>query len=174
MTTNQSFMAIFPDLEPAADAIDQLRALGVPDEQMNVISGVPVTEAMLGRPRQWTNVSRLALGGALAGFAIGAFLAFGTPNLYPVQVGRQAFVPMPPSIVVIFELTMLGLLLSTFLGVFLDSYFPSYRPMHYVPEISDGKIGVFFSCPQENSEKITKAMTLLGAEKVEAAEAQQL
>jgi hypothetical protein len=69
---------------------------------------------------------------------------------------------------------MLGLLLSTFLGVFLDSYFPSYRPMHYVPEISDGKIGVFFSCPQENSEKITKAMTLLGAEKVEAAEAQQL
>jgi hypothetical protein len=167
-------MAIFPDLEPAADAIDQLRTLGVPDEQMNVISGVPVTEAMLGRPRQWTNVSRLALGGALAGFAIGAFLAFGTPNLYPVQVGRQAFVPMPPSIVVIFELTMLGLLLSTFLGVFLDSYFPSYRPMHYVPEISDGKIGVFFSCPQENSEKITKAMTLLGAEKVEAAEAQQL
>ncbi len=174
MTTNLSFMAIFPDLEPAADAIDQLRSLGVPDEQMNVISGIPVTEAMLGRPRQWTNVSRLALGGALAGFAIGAFLAFGAPLLYPVQVGRQAFVPGPPSIVVIFELTMLGLLLSTFLGVFLDSYFPSYRPMHYVPEISDGKIGVFFSCEQENSEKITKAMTALGAEKVEAAEAQPL
>jgi hypothetical protein len=46
--------------------------------------------------------------------------------------------------------------------------------MHYVPEISDGKIGVFFSCAQENSEKITKAMTALGAEKVEAAEAQPL
>jgi hypothetical protein len=174
MTTNVSLLAVFPDLGPAADAIDQLRTLGIPDEQMNVISGVPVTEAMLGRPRQWTNVPRLALGGALAGFAIGAFLAFGTPNLYPVQVGRQAFVPMPPSIVVLFELTMLGLLLSTFLGVFLDSYFPSYRPMHYVPEISDGKIGVFFSCAQENSEKITKAMTALGAEKVEAAEAQPL
>ena len=174
MTTNVSLLAVFPDLEPAADAIEQLRGLGVPDDQMNVISGVPVTEAMLGRPRQWTNVPRLALGGALAGLAIGAFLAFATPTQYPIQVGRQAFIPGPPSVVILFEMTMLGLLLSTFLGVFLDSYFPSYRPMHYVPEISDGKIGVFFSCPQENSEKITKAMTALGAEKVEAAEAQPL
>ena len=174
MTTNVSLMAIFPDLEPAADAIEQLRGLGVADDQMNVISGVPVTEAMLGRPRQWTNVPRLALGGAVAGFFIGAFLAFGTPSAYPIQVGRQAFIPGPPSVVILFEMTMLGLLLSTFLGVFLDSYFPSYRPMHYVPEISDGKIGVFFSCSQEDSEKITEAMTALGAEKVEAAEAQPL
>jgi hypothetical protein len=174
MATNVSLMAIFPDLEPAADAIEQLRTLGIADDQMNVISGVPVTEAMLGRPRQWTNVPRLALGGAVAGFFVGALLAFGTPSAYPIQVGRQAVIPVPPSIVVIFEMTMLGLLLATFLGVFLDSYFPSYRPMHYVPEISNGKIGVFFSCSQEDSEKITRAMTALGAEKVEAAEAQSL
>lgn len=174
MADTVSLLAVFPDLEPAADAIDQLRHLGIPDDQMNVISGVPVTEGMLGRPRQATNVPRLALGGALAGFAIGFFLAFGTPNLYPVEVGGQAFVPGPPTVVVLFELTMLGLLLSTFLGVFLDSYFPSYRPMHYVPEISDGKIGVFFNCPPEDSEKITKTMSDLGAEKVEVAEAQQL
>ena len=42
---------------------------------------------------------------------------------------------------------MLFALLSTFLGVFLDSYFPNYRPLEYVPEISDGKIGIFFKCP---------------------------
>ncbi|MBI5296031.1 MAG: DUF3341 domain-containing protein [Chloroflexi bacterium] len=174
VTTNISLLAVFPDLEPAADAIDRLRTLGVPDDQMNVISGTPVTEAMLGRPRQWTNVPRLALGGALAGMIIGLFLAFATPSLYPIQVGRQGIISGPPTVVVVFEMTMLGLLLSTFLGVFLDSYFPSYRPMHYVPEISDGKFAVFFSCPQEDSEKITKAMTALGAEKVEAAEAQPL
>lgn len=174
MADTISLLAVFPDLEPAADAIDQLRLLGVPDDQMNVISGVPVTEGMLGRPHQSTNVPRLALGGALTGFTIGVFLAFGTPNLYPVQVSRQAFVPGPPTVVVLFELTMLGLLLATFLGVFLDSYFPSYRPMHYVPEISDGKIGVFFNCPPEDSEKITKTMNDLGAEKVVVAEAQQL
>ena len=55
-----SLLAVFPDLAPAADAIDKLRALGLSDDQMNVISGIPVTEAMLGRPSQWTNVPRLA------------------------------------------------------------------------------------------------------------------
>ncbi len=174
MADTVSLLAVFPDLEPAADAIEQLRLLGIHDDQMNVISGVPVTEGMLGRPHQPTNVPRLALGGAIAGFTVGSFLAFVSPSLYTIQVGRQAFVPGPPTFVILFELTMLGLLLSTFLGVFLDSYFPSYRPMHYVPEISDGKIGVFFNCLPEESEKITKTMNDLGAEKVEVAEAQQL
>jgi hypothetical protein len=171
-----SLLAVFPDLAPAADAIDQLRALGLSDDHMNVISGVPVTEAMLGRPAQWTNVPRLAAGGATLGFSAGAFLAFVTPYLYPVpiQVGRQAIIPGPPTVVVLFELTMLGMLLSTFLGVFLDSYFPNYRPMEYVKEVSDGKIAVFFICPEESKEKFTKAMTALGAEKVEVAEVEHL
>jgi|JFJP01.1.fsa_nt_gi hypothetical protein len=167
-----SLLAVFPDLGPAADAIEKLRDLGLSDDQMNVISGIPATEAMLGRPNQWTNVPRLAAGGAVLGFFGGAFLTFVSPFLYPVpiQVGTQGIVPGPPTVVVLFELTMLGMLLSTFLGVFLDSYFPNYRPMEYVKEISDGKIAVFFICPGENCEKFTKAMTALGAEKVEAAE----
>ncbi len=173
MADNISLLAVFPDLEPAANAIDKLRSLGLSDGQMNVISGIPVTEAMLGRPRQWTNVPRLALGGAVGGFLVGVFLIF-TPLLYFVPVGGQPVIPGPPSVVVLFELTMLGLLISTFLGVFLDSTFPSYRPMEYVPEISDGKIAVLFQCPQDKEEKFTKAMTALGAVKVEAAEAQQL
>ena len=105
---------------------------------------------------------------------MGIFLAFGTPNLYQLNVGGQPLIPGPPTVVVLFEMTMLGMLLSTFLGVFLDSFFPSYRPMHYVPEVSDGKIAVFFLCPQDTQDKFTQAMTSLGAEKVEAAEAQQL
>jgi hypothetical protein len=171
-----SLLAVFPDLMPAADAIDKLRALGLSDDHMNVISGIPATEAMLGRPSQWTNVPRLAGGGAILGFFGGAFLTFVTPYLYPVpiQVGPQATIPGPPTFVVLFELTMLGMLLSTFLGVFLDSYFPNYRPMEYVKEVSDGKIAVFFICPEVNKEKFTKAMIALGAEKVEVAEVEHL
>ena len=176
MADNISLLAVFLDLAPAADAVDQLRALGVADDHMNVISGVPVTEAMLGRPSQWTNVPRIAGGGAILGFMGAIFLTFIIPYWYPVpiQVGTQAFTPGPPTIVLMFELTMLGMLLSTFLGVFLDSYFPNYRPMKYVKEVSDGKIAIFFTCPKENQERITKAMTALGAEKVEIAEVEQL
>jgi hypothetical protein len=174
MADNITLLAVFPDLEPAADAIDQLRNLGIHDDEMNVISGVPVTEAMLGRPRQETNVPRLAMGGAVVGFFLAVLLAFVTPVLYKVQVGRQYFIPGPPSVVILFELTMLGMLLATFLGVFLDSYFPNYRPMEYVKEVSDGKIAVFIVCSEENKDKITKAMTALGAEQVRIAEAQHL
>lgn len=173
MAEDLTLLAVFPDLEPAADAIEKLRRLGLSDGEMNVISGLPVTEAMLGRPRQWTNVPRLALGGAVGGFLVGAFLVF-TPLLYFVPVGGQPAVPVPPSVVILFELTMLGLLISTFLGVFLDSTFPSYRPMEYVPQISDGKIAVLFRCPAGKRERLTRAMTALGAESVEPAEAQQL
>jgi hypothetical protein len=176
MTDTVDLLAVFPDLEPAADAIDQLRTMGVSNERMNVISGVPLTEPMLGRPAQWTNVPRMAFGGAILGFCAGSFLAFVAPYLYayPISVGGQAFVPGPPSFILLFELTMLTMLLSTFLGVFLDSFFPNYRRLQYVPEISDGKIAVVFTCPKDGQEKFTKAMTSLGAEKVEIAEAVQL
>ena len=169
-------LAVFSDLEPAADAVEQLRALGVHDDCMNVISGVPVTEAMLGRPRQWTNVPRIAMGGAILGFGAGFFLAFISPYLYPypIQVNTHAFVPGPPTVVVLFELTMLGMLLSTFLGVFLESFFPNYRPMKYVPEISDGKIAILVECPHMEEGKITDTLKKLGAESVKPAEAQHL
>lgn len=174
MADKVTMLAVFPDLEPAATAIEQLRTLGVKDEDMNVISGVPVTEPMLGRARQLTNVPRLAMGGAIFGFLAAVFLTFGTPLLYKVQVGGQYFIPGPPTVVILFEVTMLGMLLATFLGVFLDSSFPNYRPMEYVPEISDGKYAIFFACAEDAQEKFTKAMTALGAEKVRVAEAMQL
>lgn len=169
-------LAVFSDLGPAADAIEHLRTLGVHDECMNVISGVPVTEAMLGRPSQWTNVPRIAMGGAIIGLGAGIFLAFLSPYLYPypIRVSTQPFIPGPPTVVVLFELTMLGMLLSTFLGVFLDSYFPNYRPMKYVPEVSDGKICILIECVHVDENKITDALKKLGAESVQPAEAQHL
>ncbi|MBE0670528.1 MAG: DUF3341 domain-containing protein [Anaerolineales bacterium] len=169
-------LAVFPDLEPAANAIEHLRSIGVHDECMNIISGIPVTEAMLGRPSQWTNVPRIAMGGAILGFGAGFFLAFITPYLYPypIKVSSQAFIPGPPTVVVLFELTMLGMLLSTFLGVFLDSFFPNYRPMKYVPEVSDGKIAILVECSHVEEKKVTDALKKMGAESVNPAEAQHL
>jgi hypothetical protein len=174
MAEKLSLLAIFPDIDPAAQAVDELRGLGLEDGDINVISGIPVTEAMLGRPRQWSNVPRLALGGAVGGFLIGAFFAFGTPNLYPIYVGGQPLLPGAPSIVVLFELTMLGMLAATFLGVFLDSRFPSYSPKEYVPQISDGKIAIFFECPAEKEKKCSQRLLALGAESIQPAEAQRL
>ena len=172
--SDTTLLALFEDIDPAADAIEKLHEMGVTDDQINVISGVPVTHKMLGRPHPWTNVSRLALGGAVAGFCFGAFLNYGTPYLYTIPVGGQYITPIPPGMILLFEMTMLFALLATFLGVFLDSYFPNYRPLEYVPEISDGKIGVFFKYPPGEQEKFVDALSTLGAESVRPVEAQQL
>jgi len=172
--TDTTLMALFEDIDPAAEAIDKLHEMGVTDDRINVISGIPFTHKMLGRPHPWTNVSRIALGGAAAGFVVGLFLNFGTPYLYNVSVGGQYITPIPPGLIIVFEMTMLFALLATFLGVFLDSFFPNYRPMEYVPEISDGKIGVFFKVPQDEQAKFTETLNRLGAESVQPTEARQL
>ena len=174
MRDKTMLLALFPDLDPAAQAVEKLRQLGVSDDHVNIISGIPVTEAMMGRPKQPSNVPRLALGGAIGGMLVGALLAFWTPTVYPLNVGGQPIIPGPPSVVVVFEMTMLGMLISTFLGVFLDSRFPSYEPKEYVPEISDGKIAILIECQPEEEKEIEAAMNSLGAESVKHAEAQLL
>ena len=174
MTEKTMLLALFPDIDPAAQAVQKLRDMGVRDDHVNVISGIPVTEAMLGRPKQTSNVPKLSAGGAVAGMLLGCFLAFWAPSSYPLNVGGQAIIPGPPTVVVLFEMTMLGMLVSTFLGVFLDSRFPSYEPKEYVPEISDGKIALLIECLPEEENQIEAEMTRLGAESVKHAEAQTL
>ena len=173
MTEKNLLLAIFEDIDPAAHAVDKLRELGVTDEHVTVISGTPITEAMLGRKPQWSNVTRFALGGAFVGLCIGIFLAYGTPNLYPITVGGR-WIGVPPTIVVMFEMTMLLMLISTFIGVFLDSRFPNYTPTEYVPEISDGRIGLLIECAGELEKSVEAAMKAMGAESVKRAQAEAL
>jgi hypothetical protein len=174
VTEGITLLALFDDIDPAAEAIDKLRELGVEENQINCISGIPVLESMLGRPHQKSNVPRLAAGGAVAGLLVGIFLAYITSNMYPIYVGGQPLAPAGPSIIVLFEMIMLGMLIATFVGVFLDSRFPSYSPKEYIPEISDGAIAVLFTCPERERDTFVNAMTSMGAEKVEPAEAQRL
>lgn len=173
MTEKNLLLAIFEDIDPAAHAVDKLRALGIHDSHVTVISGTPITEAMLGRKPQWSNVTRFAMGGAFVGLCVGIFLAYGTPNLYPITVGGR-WIGVPPTIVVMFELTMLVMLISTFIGVFLDSRFPNYTPTEYVPEISDGRIALLIECPQDEEKNVETAMNELGAESVKRAQAEAL
>ncbi len=174
MAESSTLLAIFPDVEPAADAIEQLHALGIQDEQMDVISGVPLLEHAIGRPNLHTNVPRLALMGAGLGLILGLFLAFGTPYLFTLHVGGQPVFPIPPGIIIVFEMSMLGVMGMAFLGVIVENLFPVYKPLKYDHDVSDGKIAVLFDCPTDDTDKFVKAMQEHGAETVEPAEERQL
>ena len=169
-----TLLAMFKDIEPASEGVEKLHELGLNDDQMNVISGIPVKHTILGRPSAITYVSRIGMFGALLGMALGIFLIYGIPYLYPLLVGGQPIFPIPQGIIITFEMIMLGLMGFSFLGMFIDSGFPSYTPKEYVSEISDGKIAILFSCPTSDQEKFVDALTKLGAETVSPAEARQL
>ena len=174
MSDTLTLLALFDDIDPAADAIEKLRELDIPDEQMDVISGIPISSQILGRPKAKTNVPRIGVAGVILGGLAGIFFIYGIPYLYPLHVGGQPLFPIPPGIIIVFELTMLGLMGFSFLGVFFESRFPSYEPMDYVPEVSDGKIAVFLKCPKDRQDELEQALLDVGAEKVEAREAQKL
>jgi hypothetical protein len=159
-------MALFKEeqLDHAAESISRLRTLGIPDKDISVISGIPFSEKILDRPMSWTNVGRIGLAGAVTGFIVGLLLNFGTPFLYPLRVSNMPTIfPIPTSIVVTFELTMLGLLLSTFLGVFVETISPSFGPKGYHPSVSDGYIAVLFSGPMDLDQQFHTTFEELGA-----------
>jgi hypothetical protein len=169
-----TLLAMFEDLEPASEGVEKLQQLGVNDDDMNIISGIPIKHTILGRPSAITYVSRIAMFGAILGMFLGLFFIYGIPYFYPLLVGGQAIYPVPQGIIITFEMTMLGLMGFGFIGLFVDSGFPSYTPKEYTPEVSDGKIALLFSCPVNEQEKFIDALKNIGAETVAPVEARHL
>jgi len=172
MAEDNVHLALFREehFEQATEAIACLHEMGIGDQDISVISGVPYSDKMLGRPMSWTRVPQIGLAGAGVGLLVALALAIGTPLLYPIRVGGMPFVAIPTSIVVAFELTMLGLLISTFLGVFVETISPSYGPQGYHPKVTDGYIGVVFTCPPEMDQSVHSALDKLGARLVHRSE----
>lgn len=169
-----TLLAMFEEVESTSEGIEKLQQLGVRANDMNVISGIPIKHTILGRPSAITYVSRIGMVGAIMGMFLGLFFVYGVKYLYPLQVGGQPIFPIPQGIIITFEMTMLGLMGLSFIGMFVDSGFPSYTPKQYTPEISDGKIAVLFSCPTNEQEKFIDALKEAGAETIEPVEARHL
>jgi hypothetical protein len=176
MARNVIHLALFKEdqLNEASEAIEALHKMGIGDHDISVISGMPYSEKMLGRPQGWSRIGVIGITGAVVGFLTAFFLNFGTPWLYPIRVGGMAYQTVPTSFVIFFELTMLGLLISTFIGVFVETISPSAGPQGYDASITDGQIGILFSSSAELDPKLHETLTGLGAEIVHGAEAKKL
>ncbi len=135
-------LGLFYQPESAAASIDGLRALGITDSQITVLSNAPYKGEMLGRPKPKGKVGRFSFFGALLGISLGLFLSVGIWLLYPLRQGGQPIVPIPPTLIVLFEATMLGTMWAAFFGMLAESRFPKFRRTIYDRRISDGFIGV--------------------------------
>ena len=139
---NYLVLGLFEEVSSAAAAIEGVRRIGVPDNRVSVMSGIPIRPRLLGRRpgRNW--LAPVALLGALLGMGAALTLLIGAPLLYPLYQGGQPLIPIPPSIIITFELTMLGTMWVTFGGFVLLNRFPRFGRPVYDPRITAGKIGV--------------------------------
>lgn len=176
MANGTVHLALFNEdqIDETSEAIAKLHEMGVPNDEISVISGVPLSERILGRPMSWTRVPYIAGAGAVVGFLAAATLVFGTQVFYPIRAGAMPNAPIPTSIVVLFELTMLGLLLSTLLGVVIEMISPSFGPAGYDESITHGKIGILFSSPTGKDSEIHAHLEHLGAKLIHRAEVKKL
>ena len=160
---NHSVLGLFHEATSTADTLDRLRELGVEDDAVTVMSGVPYTAEMLGRRPVYERLLPIALIGAVGGLLAALFLTVVTPNLYPIEVGGQPLVPIPPSIIIVFEFTMLGALLATFGGFLAEIAFPSVGRTAYDPRITEGHIGVLAVVDESLAQQVEDVLKEDGA-----------
>jgi hypothetical protein len=156
----------FHDLERAADALDQLRALGVPDRDVTVLSSLPYSARAMGRPEVRSRLPVVTMASAVVGLLVGLFFTVVTPYLYVIRVGGQSIVPAPTTALLLYEFTMLVLILGTFVGVLILNNLPTGGPQYDGPALTDDRIGLLFRCPSEKEETARAILESQGAEDV--------
>lgn len=158
---------LYTDVLRAAEAIDDLRLLGLREDDIQISQGVPHSARMLGRPHLHERVPWASIIGALMGFGLGLFLSYGTQWwFYAIRVGGRPLTSIPTSIIPLYEMTMLGLILGTFLNFLWKCGFPSTQPQYYDPCVNEGRIAVMASVDMRYEEDVRRVMVDSGAEQV--------
>ncbi len=147
-------LGLFNNVEAAADAIERLHKLGVSDERITVMSSSPIKTEVLGIPQPHSRIGLASLGGAVLGALLAAFLTAGIFLLYPLIQGGQPLIPIPPSLIVFFEVMMLGTIWAAFFSLLVLSGLPAFKTLPYDPLITEGYIGVQATVTEEQANDV--------------------
>ena len=154
--------ALYPTPDAAQRAVNNLRAAGVEDAQITVISSEPFEEHEFAERDKATWMGWIALAGAIAGLASATWLTRMTELAWPLPTGNMPIVAWWPNMIVMFEMTMLGAILATVLTLFITAKLPSRVPPLYDPEVTNGKILVGVQNPAAASVPALERALLAG------------
>jgi hypothetical protein len=142
---------LYSDPDAAQRVVGGLRAAGVADRAITVMSSQPFEEYEFGRRDSATWMPRLAAVGGVLGMVTGYWLTRATQTAWPIETGGMPIVPMWPNLIIIFELTMLGAMLTTAITFFVTTRVPRGEKALYDREVSDDQILVGVANPSEAS-----------------------
>jgi hypothetical protein len=135
---------LFPDTNSARRGLTALRAscsrLNLSPKAIVIMSSEPLEEEGFGWEEERTPMAWLAPLGALVGAGVGYALSAFTQRSYPLPTGGMPIVAMWPTGIIMYELTMLGAILTTILAFVISTGLPNYKKRLYDPEVTNGKI----------------------------------
>ena len=143
--------ALYADGYDAQKAVNSLRAAGIADADITVITGQPMEDFEFSHIGHKNSLWTVASGGGLAGLLFSAWLTQFTEKDWPINVGNMSTVAWWPNLIVVFELTMLGAILATVATLIVTAGLGRRRPVLYDPEVTNGKILVGIENPREGS-----------------------
>ncbi|MEZ5287876.1 MAG: quinol:electron acceptor oxidoreductase subunit ActD [Vicinamibacterales bacterium] len=124
----RAIYALFTGPDGAQQAVEALRGAGVADRDIVVMSSEPFEEYEFSQRDEATWLHWIAGAGAVAGLVLGYFLTAGTQQLWPLQTSGMPIVSTWPNTIVVFELTMLGAILSTAVALLVTASLPRRMP----------------------------------------------
>jgi hypothetical protein len=142
---------LYADPDAAQRAVGGLRAAGVADRAITVISSQPFDEYEFGRRDRATCMPWLAVLGGVLGVSAGYLLTSGTQRAWPIETGGMPIVAMWPNLIIMFELTMLGAMLATAITFVVTTRISRAQRLLYDPEVSDDQILVGVMNPSDGS-----------------------
>ncbi len=131
--------ALYRDGHAAQQAVNRLRAAGIADRDITVISSYPMEDHEFGHMDSKSWMWWIACGGGLLGAATAVALAWITETWWPINTGGLPTWAWWPNLIIIFELTMLGAIVATVIALVVTAGLGRGGKL-YDPEVSDGKI----------------------------------
>jgi len=139
--------ALYSNGDAAQRAVNSLRAAGYDDRDITVITAAPMEEYEFSHIGRESYVWYFATGGAILGFLVATWLTMFTENAWPINVGNMPIVAWYPNLIVMFEMTMLGAIISTVVTLIITAGLGRRMPKLYDPEVTLGKILVGVAAP---------------------------
>ena len=143
--------ALYAEPADVQRAVDNLRAAGIAEPAIVVISSEPIEEYEFSHRFATTWMFWIAGAGGVLGLALATWLTRMTELAWPLKTGNMPIVSWWPNMIVMFELTMLGAILATVITLFITAKIPTRESKLYDPRVSDGKILVGVENPSDSS-----------------------
>jgi hypothetical protein len=132
--------ALFSNGHDAQRAVNGLRAAGVEPGAITVITGEPLEDQPFFEENKATWIWYIASFGGLFGMLGAMWLTRMTELSWPLPTGNMPIVAWWPNLIIVFEMTMLGAILSAVATLIVTGGLMRKGPALYDPAVTDGKI----------------------------------